>query len=876
MVLVGSLLAGSAGADPFYVEGGITKTIIRNLVYTGEASIGYTDADNHLIIQSGGSLKNSVGEIGHMIDGSNNTVVVSGAGSLWTNTSALFVGYYASYNSLTITNGGSVGNAGNGYIGRRPPASYNQVVVSGSSSDWICHSVLAVGNYSDHNRLTLSDGAYVSSFSSSIGVNSEGSNNTVVVQGQGSLWHNTYDLNIGAGGSENVLMIRDGACVENDHGIIGKGSSSCNNRVVVSGAGSVWTNADDLLIGELEAYDNGLTVTNGALVRADYVTISTNNNLTLADGQLKLNLDGYKLKIYGDLILYGTSELTGYLTLYESARLKATLSPGNEGGGCLSVSGDVVLAGTLTLLLDDELSVAVGDTFELFDCAGSMSGSFSDWVLPALDSGMMWDTSNLASNGVIRVVEAPPHYVSIDGADLSPYTNWASAAHSIQDAVDVAADHETVVVAAGTYLLDRPVSISKPIRVKSESGANLTLLDGQGQCQVFSLSGDVLVDGFTITNGYSATDGGGVQCADTTSRLMNCTITGNVAQNCGGGCYKGALTNCIISGNIVMGSSSGYEHGGGCYSGTQTHCVISDNSGAVRGGGCYSGYQTDCIISNNSSIIYGGGTYNGTQTRCTIRDNYAKYNGGGCCSGNLISCLIVGNTAGSEGGGVYSDNHALNSCTVVSNSAPRGGGVYALLTQVTDCIIGFNTADSDVNYHDYQSSEINCCIVNGTTDIASDPCFINSAQGDYHLRCNSPCIDAGSSHKDMDLDGNPRSVDGDFNGSATADIGAYEYSPERTDSDDDGMCDYAEYVADTSLTNAADYFCVQAADGCSVSFTSATGRDYTLQVCTNLVESSWRDVAALTGSGVEEVLCDPESPRLTAFYRVKVTLNSNP
>jgi len=61
--------------------------------------------------------------------------------------------------------------------------------------------------------------------------------------------------------------------------------------------------------------------------------------------------------------------------------------------------------------------------------------------------------------------------------------------------------------------------------------------------------------------------------------------------------------------------------------------------------------------------------------------------------------------------------------------------------------------------------------------------------GDYHLLPGSPCIDAGTNDvdnpfttrvevlPDTDLAGLPRVIDGDLDGTATADIGAYEYLP---------------------------------------------------------------------------------------------------
>ena len=65
--------------------------------------------------------------------------------------------------------------------------------------------------------------------------------------------------------------------------------------------------------------------------------------------------------------------------------------------------------------------------------------------------------------------------------------------------------------------------------------------------------------------------------------------------------------------------------------------------------------------------------------------------------------------------------------------------------------------------------------------ISEDPQFENIANHDFHITSSSPAIDSGTSDVSLtvttDYDNNPRPIDGNDDGTAEYDIGAYEYIP---------------------------------------------------------------------------------------------------
>jgi T5SS/PEP-CTERM-associated repeat protein len=136
-------------------------------VWTNSGSIyaGDNGGGNRLIITNGGHVYCNSGEI----SGSGTTAVVSGPDSVWNNSAAVYAGRSGSGCELRISNAGLVQSA-QGLIGAQAGASNNTVIVSGSGSVWSNSGALYVGGSATEaggtgSRLSLTQGGRVSAAS---------------------------------------------------------------------------------------------------------------------------------------------------------------------------------------------------------------------------------------------------------------------------------------------------------------------------------------------------------------------------------------------------------------------------------------------------------------------------------------------------------------------------------------------------------------------------------------------------------------------------------------------------------------------------------------------------------------------------------------
>jgi hypothetical protein len=325
---------------------------------------------------------------------------------------------------------------------------------------------------------------------------------------------------------------------------------------------------------------------------------------------------------------------------------------------------------------------------------------------------------------------ADTHYVNLNNASpVLPYTNWNSAALTIQDAVDASVDGDTILVTNGLYgvggravygTMTNRLAITKAVSVLSVNGPTFTSIagriapgtsgNGNGAIRCVYVGTNALLSGFTLTNGHTRAigdaekerSGGGAWC-EGSGVLTNCTLNRNSASSLGGGAYAGALNNCTLIGNsagsgggaasnilsnCMLTNNSASSYGGGAYAGALNNCTLIGNS-ANSGGGAASNILSNCMLTSNSASSYGGGAYGGTLITCALTGNSSVSQGGGARFATLTSCLITSNSSYSGGGSASS---TLNNCIFIGNSATYGGGSYS--STLNNCMVKGNLASS--------------------------------------------------------------------------------------------------------------------------------------------------------------------------------------
>lgn len=199
---------------------------------------------------------------------------------------------------------------------------------------------------------------------------------------------------------------------------VARGSGTVDLQVtggVISGSGPITKSGTGILQCNSTGSYTGTTTVSAGMLQMDGATgtntVSVANTATLTGSGV---INGATTVTGGGTLMPGDA---GNGTLLFSANLvlnsgsRTILDLTNGPGGSLvnssfSVLGTLTLGGTLTVNNAGTNALTAGDSFTLFN-AGTVGGNFSGKTLPSLPSGLVWDTSRLASSGAIAVAAMP-------------------------------------------------------------------------------------------------------------------------------------------------------------------------------------------------------------------------------------------------------------------------------------------------------------------------------------------------------------------------------------------------------------------------------------------------------------------------------------
>jgi hypothetical protein len=381
----------------------------------------------------------------------------------------------------------------------------------------------------------------------------------------------------------------------------------------------------------------------------------------------------------------------------------------------------------------------------------------------------------------------------------------------------------------------------KAITVRSENGPENCIIDcenlGAGFYFYSEEDRNSVLDGLTIKKGAWV----GIYCEMSGPTITNCIITGNSREG-GITCYESSavISNCVIKGNSIAGirlrgsdvtiTACNITANGRGILCDGSNCILTTSTVAENNGGIlfWGDFLKNHLIITDCNII-GNSRSGGVQfemgakleiTNCSLAKNRNLQDGGGAiyCGDamegkRITNCNITGNKA-TQGAGIYiyganpADiaNDIISNCNITGNvteglkgQTGLSGGIYTGWgIKISNCIIWDNWpaqiynagSDASVSYSDVQGGwegegniNVDPCFVeaghwdaNGTADVPWDDFWV---EGDYRLRRESLCVDAGTdANVYTDIEGNLRPYDFpgiDNNGDEPEfDMGAYE------------------------------------------------------------------------------------------------------
>jgi autotransporter-associated beta strand protein len=269
--------------------------------------------------------------------------------------------------------------------------------------------------------LFIGDSSYYGGTLTLNGVEVNGTANVILRNGSAS----DATLQAALSGAMGVVLAN---ATENK--IIIDGTGDINIGCNITGSGKALTldgsGSGALTLSGVNTYSGNTTISAGTLALSGGGSINNSPSI-IVNGTLDVSgATGGVYSLAGGQTLKGNGGIKGTVLVANGATVSPGVSIGtlvftnapvfsgtaamvvDKTGGTTTASrlvltsGTLAFGGALTVTKTGTDALAVGDSFTLF-AAGGFSGWFSVVSLPALASGLSWDTNNLATTGVLDV-----------------------------------------------------------------------------------------------------------------------------------------------------------------------------------------------------------------------------------------------------------------------------------------------------------------------------------------------------------------------------------------------------------------------------------------------------------------------------------------
>jgi T5SS/PEP-CTERM-associated repeat protein len=443
----GSALAGR-GAFVVGQVAGSTATVylargslvVTNAAGTARLVVGGNGIGSFFI--TNGAVRANATSVGDNT-GSRGTLVVSGTGVIYTNTSTLKLGASSSGNSLTVSNSAALQVGGALTVGSSSSAG-NSMLINDAALQ--VGGIFTMGSSSANNSMLIAgSNALVTLAAAGAFVGSSGANNSLTISNGGQLTQSGADMKIGfnPGASNNTVTVVDLGSVLNvgaNSVYVGgdaAGSSVMSNVLFVSKGGQVL--AGKVQAGTTTGGSNSVVITSGGLVQ-----VAANGLAASSAAGNTISNDG---GIFQFTVVNPTVTPNGYgrITLNNgtiSFRGIATANVQGSMGG--STVTNILFSGANTFRLNNASNTSPSPASSQNYTFGYTAANPSNYAgLEMINAGTAWKSAWLAisnngsmlisntsasiqgvlsNSGTIRVVNATATFASNVVLDAGSYT----------------------------------------------------------------------------------------------------------------------------------------------------------------------------------------------------------------------------------------------------------------------------------------------------------------------------------------------------------------------------------------------------------------------------------------------------------------------